>query len=161
MRKELSSDLVLYFSDLYPRSFGQNGMSHRALLGIGGNIGAVRRRFHKLLAILRHHPRINVLATAPILKNPPFGFLDQPDFFNSLIEVETSFSPKELLHFCFWLEKRFKRRRTFKNAPRTLDVDIIFYDDIHIDTKDLQIPHPHWFERESVIIPLRFLEGGR
>ncbi len=102
-----------------------------------------------------------MLATAPILKNPPFGFLDQPDFFNSLIEVETSFSPKELLHFCFWLEKRFKRRRTFKNAPRTLDVDIIFYDDIHIDTKDLQIPHPHWFERESVIIPLRFLEGGR
>ena len=161
MRKELSSDLVLYFSDLFPARFGQKGMPHHALLGIGGNIGEVKRRFHKLTAILRHHPRINLLATAPILKNPPFGFLDQPDFFNSVILVETTFAPKELLLFCFWLERRFKRRRTFKNAPRTLDVDIIFYDDISIDTKDLQIPHPHWWERESVIIPLRFLEGGR
>lgn len=161
MRKKLSEDLILFFSNLYPKKFAPKGLPHRAFLGIGGNIGPVKRRFDKLLTTLAHHPKISVLATAPILQNPPFGFTRQPDFFNSVIAVETSYSPKELLRFCLWLEKRHKRRRPFKNAPRTLDIDILSYDNIVMDTKELQIPHPHWHERESVIIPLCLIEGNR
>ncbi len=153
--------MQLLFAPLFPREFRPLGLGHRAILGLGGNIGDVKRRFAKVVKILKNHPRVHLLATSAILKNPPFGYLNQPDFFNAVIEIETNLSPKELLQFCFWLERRFKRERTFKNAPRTLDVDIIFYDDRTIKKDALFIPHPHWHKRDSVIIPLLFLGSRR
>ena len=150
---------MLYFAPEFPKRFPEKHRRHRALLGIGGNIGNVPRRFKKLLQTLKNNPHIRVVQSAPILKNPPFGYLEQNDFFNSLLLVDTSLSPRVLLHTLLYLEKRFKRKRTFKNAPRTLDIDIIFYDDIVTQSKDLTIPHPRWSERESVLIPLCLMEG--
>ena len=159
MKKELTKDLMLYFAPEFPKRFSTKRFRHQVLLGIGGNIGNTPRRFKKLLQMLKNNPRIRVVRSAPLLKNPPFGYLEQKEFFNSLLLVDTSLSPRALLHTLLYLEKRFKRKRTFKNAPRTLDIDIIFYDDIVMHSKDLTIPHPHWFERESVLIPLCFLEA--
>ncbi len=132
---------------------------HKAVLGIGGNMGNVPRRFEHLFWYLKHSPYLRVLETTPMLYNPPFGYLEQPFFYNSVMVVSTTLTPGELLRYLMRVEKRFGRRRTIKDGPRTLDIDIIFYEDVAIDTKKLTIPHPGWMHRNSVIIPLQWLKG--
>ncbi|WOE70438.1 2-amino-4-hydroxy-6-hydroxymethyldihydropteridine diphosphokinase [Hydrogenimonas thermophila] len=160
MRLELSNNpnLLLFTSNLFPATFNAIGLKHYAIIGIGGNVGESVLLFERVIRYLQQGKRVNVIQTAPLLKNPPFGFTDQPDFINSVIKIETNLSPFQLLKYLLWVEKRFGRKRTFKNAPRTLDLDIIFYDKLNLRTKRLIVPHPHFHERESVMIPLRFLK---
>ncbi len=127
-------------------------------IGVGGNEGDCVKRFQTLFRYFQNHRFVDLVKTAPILKNPPFGFLNQNDFYNSIIILKTNQSPKSMLKFLLFTEKKFKRKRSFKNAPRTLDLDIIFYDNIKFKSKDLIIPHPHWQKRDSVVIPLLLLE---
>ncbi len=156
-----SSRETLYIQRLYPyinmRYKGKN-RPHTALLGIGGNIGDVKRRFNHLFIYMQKSPYITIIETAPILQNPPFGYLKQSDFYNSLILIKTSLRPKPLLRYILALERKFKRRRSFPNAPRTLDIDIIFYEDLKINSKELTTPHPHWRERRSVTIPMSYMK---
>ena len=126
-------------------------------LGIGGNIGNVKRRFNKFFLVLQQDSRFHIIKTSPLLKNPPFGYLEQDDFLNALLVIKTNLSPIYLLNQMQRYENRFGRKRSFKDAPRTLDIDIIFYDKIQIKHKRLIIPHPNWKERDSIIIPLKFL----
>lgn len=133
-------------------------MQHKAVIGVGGNIGDVLRRFEHLFWLLKRSSYLQIIQTAPILKNPPFGFHYQPDFYNTLIVISTVLTPRELLRYLQHIEKRFRRKRYFKDAPRTLDLDIIFYDDIQIDTDRLTIPHTDWMNRDSVLIPLQYLK---
>jgi len=151
-------NLLLFTSNLFPATFDAIGLKHYAVIGVGGNVGDSISLFKKVIYYIQQSKRVNVIQTAPLLKNPPFGFTNQPDFINSVIEIETDLSPFQLLKYLLWVEKRFGRKRTFKNAPRTLDLDIIFYDKLHLKTKRLIVPHPHFHERESVMIPLRFLK---
>lgn len=156
--RRLSSTLTLYKVPGFPVSYKTTAsFRHRAIIGIGGNVGDVTRRFQHLLHYLQRQPNIVVLHTAPILQNPPFGFTEQDDFLNSVIEIGTSMRPRELLDFLLRTEKRFGRKRSFANAPRTLDLDLIFFDRVRMKTPKLTLPHPHWAERESVLIPLRHL----
>jgi len=156
--RKLSSTLTLYKEAGFPASYKTaTHFRHRAIIGIGGNVGDVKRRFKHLLVYLNNQPRITLLHTAPILRNPPFGYTEQEDFLNSVIEVSTSMRPRELLEFLLRAEKRFGRRRSFANAPRTLDLDLIFFDKVKMETPALTLPHPHWQERESVLIPLKLI----
>jgi 2-amino-4-hydroxy-6-hydroxymethyldihydropteridine diphosphokinase len=156
--RELSPGLRLFIERGYPASYTSSAhYRHRAVIGIGGNIGDVKRRFHHLYYFLKRQKGIVVLYTAPILQNPPFGYAQQDDFLNSVIEVATSMNPRELLAFLLRVEKHFGRKRSFANAPRTLDLDLIFFDDVRMKTARLTLPHPHWHERESVLIPLQLL----
>jgi len=123
-------------------------------VGIGGNVGDVKRRFNHLLVKISQDIRVDLLETSLILKNPPFGFIDQDDFFNSIIVLKTNMQPKIFLTYLMRLEKKFGRQRSFANAPRTLDLDIIFFDNRVINTDTLTIPHKEWSNRESVVIPL-------
>jgi len=125
-----------------------------ATIGIGGNVGDVKRRFEHLFIYLKRDKRVELLQTSLILKNPPFGFIEQDDFFNSIIILKTSMQAQQFLDYLLRVEKKFGRYRSFTNAPRTLDLDIIFFDNKVINTARLQIPHPFWSERESVLIPL-------
>ena len=127
---------------------------HRAVIGIGGNIGDVKRRFEHLFFRLQKDKRVDIVESSLILKNPPFGYKDQDDFFNSIIVLKTSMQAKPFLAFLMRLENKFARVRSFANAPRTLDLDIIFFDNRTINTEKLTIPHPSWHKRESVLIPL-------
>ncbi len=161
MKKRVNSELTWLFTPLFPKEFSKKYRGSIAVLGIGGNLGNVPRRFNKLALALASNPRVQLLRTSPILKNPPFGYVKQPDFYNALMVVATTLSPIQLLHFCLYTEKRFKRIRTFKNAPRTLDIDIIFYAEKELKKRDLTIPHPHWFQRDSVILPLQYLGIAR
>jgi 2-amino-4-hydroxy-6-hydroxymethyldihydropteridine diphosphokinase len=130
--------------------------SHRyhATVGVGGNVGDVKRRFEHLFNYLKRDKRVELLKTSLILKNPPFGFVDQDDFFNSIIVLKTSMQPMFFLDYLMRLEKKFARKRSFANAPRTLDLDIIFFDNRIINKPKLQVPHSEWSKRESVLIPL-------
>ena len=132
---------------------------YKALLGIGGNIGDVLRRFEHLFWVFKKSSFLHVIETAAILKNPPFGFLEQGDFYNSLLLVETNLTPRELLRYVLNVEKRFGRKRLFKDGPRTLDIDIIFYENVSMQTKDLTLPHPGWMQRSSVLIPLSMMKS--
>ncbi|MEA2100206.1 MAG: 2-amino-4-hydroxy-6-hydroxymethyldihydropteridine diphosphokinase [Campylobacterota bacterium] len=127
---------------------------YRVTVGVGGNIGDVKRRFEHLFIFLKKDKRVELLQTSLILKNPPFGFEQQDDFLNSIIVLQVSMQPFAFLDYLMRLEKKFARKRSFANAPRTLDLDIIFFDNRVVNTKKLQIPHLSWSKRESVIIPL-------
>ena len=158
MKPKLCRECSLLRSRRFPARFLKGGRAV-AVIGIGGNIGEVARRFDKVAEYLNRAGRVRVVATSPLLKNPPFGFKDQPDFLNAVMAVSTSLSPFALMRYLLWVERRFGRRRSFKNAPRTLDLDIIFYDDFCVRTRRLTLPHPHWKERDSVTIPLMLLGG--
>lgn len=144
------------------RSFGLRSpkSSHRykVTVGVGGNVGDVLRRFEHLCVYLGRDKRVELLQKSLILKNPPFGFTKQDDFFNSIIIVKTSMQPMIFLDYLMRVEKKFARKRSFANAPRTLDLDIIFFDKRVVATPKLQIPHAHWAKRESVLIPLADIE---
>ena len=158
-RKKLNDTLTLIFAPHFPYNAKRNSrMRYRALLGIGGNIGDVVRRFEHLFVYLQHSRFVHLLETAPILKNPPFGFTKQEDFMNSLLLIETDMTPRELLYYVLHVEKKFGRKRLFKDGPRTLDIDLIFYEDIMIQSKELTLPHPGWMKRISVLIPLSMMK---
>ncbi|MDD2369586.1 MAG: 2-amino-4-hydroxy-6-hydroxymethyldihydropteridine diphosphokinase [Sulfuricurvum sp.] len=130
------------------------GFRYRVVLGVGGNIGDTRRRMNHLWVYLGRLPQICRIRSGVILRNPPFGFTEQQDFDNTVIEIGTSLEPKALLRLIWRIEKRFGRRRSFANAPRTLDLDILFFENRSVNTAELSIPHLHWKERISVTIPL-------
>lgn len=128
------------------------------VVGVGGNEGEVKRRFTKLYRTLLDDRRFGIMETSSIFKNPPFGYLDQPDFYNAVMVLQTSLSAKMTLKILLHVEHIFGRKRIFKNGPRTLDLDIIFFNNQTIKQKDLIIPHPKWEERLSVKVPLSELK---
>lgn len=157
-KKALNHQHTLIFTPHFPYNT-KNRANNRALLGIGGNMGDVLRRFEHLFWYLKRSPFVHIVETAPILKNPPFGYTQQDDFYNSLMLIETPLKPKALLRYVLRVEKIFGRKRSFRDAPRTLDIDIIFYENRTMDTEELTLPHPGWKERASVLIPLSMMKG--
>lgn len=134
------------------------GYKNTVVVGVGGNEGEVKRRFTKLYRTLLDDRRFGVMETSSIFKNPPFGYLEQPDFYNAVMVLKTSRGAKETLKILLHVEHIFGRKRIFKNGPRTLDLDIIFFNNQTIKQKDLIIPHPKWEERLSVKVPLSELK---
>lgn len=151
----LNEKLITFKGVHFPYTKRTNtSFRHLATIGIGGNIGDVKRRFHHLFVQLQRDVSVELLQTSLILKNPPFGYVTQDDFFNSIMILKTNMQAEVFLTYLLRLEKKFARKRSFANAPRTLDLDIIFFDNKIINTKKLTIPHPAWSKRESVVIPL-------
>ena len=159
MKHKLNDNLTLIYNNYFPKRFQTKTIKQNIIhIGIGGNIGDMEKRFQKLLSIFQQHNLINLIQTSPLLINPAFGYIKQNNFYNAVISISSIYSAKELLKFLLWVEKRFKRVRLFKDGPRTLDLDIIFYNNDKINTKSLKVPHLHWKKRDSVIIPLLFMD---
>lgn len=157
--KRDSKNLSWHKSRFFPiKSSYNNEYKHIAIVGIGANIGDVKKRFDRLYIYFLNDKRVHISETSKILKNPPFGFLEQDDFLNAIIVMQTSLTPIKLLRVLQHAEKFFKRVRTFKNAPRTLDLDIIFFGSKKIMQKELIIPHPMYKKRDSVLLPLMSLK---
>lgn len=155
----LKPGFILQKRHLFP--FSHKTHSHhryRVIIGLGGNVGNVYGRFKIFLNYIKTHPKMTLRQSAPLLKNPPFGFTEQPDFLNTVIIIQTSLSPHELLHFLMKTEKKFGRIRLFKDGPRTLDLDIILFETKTVYNKKLQIPHPCWQTRSSVLVPMMYLQ---
>lgn len=152
--KPLSETLRSVKTRMFPQRHQAVKRPFYATIGIGGNVGDVVRRFEHLLLAIDRDSRISWHQSSKILINPAFGYRDQPDFFNAVVTLSTNLRAVELLRVLLRLEERFGRKRSFKNAPRTLDIDIIFFNGQKVNKKDLVIPHPFWKARDSVILPL-------
>lgn len=147
---------TVYINRNFPKKFSAlKAFRYRVILGVGGNVGDVRRRMEYLWVYLGKLSQLKRVQSGVILKNPPFGYTQQDDFYNTVIEISTSLPPRVLLRLLWRIEKRFGRVRSFTNAPRTLDLDMIFFDNRTMDYPELKIPHPHWEKRSSVVIPLK------
>ncbi len=99
-------------------------------------------------------PEVEVIKPSPVYETEPWGYEEQPDFLNQVVKAKTSLSPRELLDYLQGIEQELGRKRTFRNAPRVIDLDILYYGDQVIDLECLQIPHPRIPERDFVLVPL-------
>ena len=127
-------------------------MSHRVFLGIGANLGSRAQNLAE--AIQRLSQQVEVSQTSSIYETAPWGFEDQPKFFNQVVEVQTALNPAELLAFLKEIEADMGREKTFRLGPRKIDLDILFYDDLSMASDSLTIPHPALTQRAFVLIPL-------
>lgn len=123
-----------------------------AYLGLGSNLGDRRQNLAKALKLMS--PQVKVMKLSSIYETEPVGYTDQPLFYNAVCQVSTALSPRELLHLAKEIEQRLGRRASFPNAPRPIDIDILFYDDKITRSKELIIPHPRLVERAFVLVPL-------
>jgi 2-amino-4-hydroxy-6-hydroxymethyldihydropteridine diphosphokinase len=126
------------------------------LIALGGNVGDVRATFQKAIANIRGMAQAPLLARSSDYATPPWGDDSQARFVNACIEIETSLDPHALLFTLHRIEKKFGRDRARETrwGPRTLDLDLIAYDDVSIDKPELKLPHPKLFERAFVLVPL-------
>ncbi len=96
----------------------------------------------------------NVIAVSSLYETEPVGYLDQPPFLNAVAAIETTLTPTDVVRRLLSIERAMGRRRTFRNAPRTLDLDLLLYGDTILDTAEVVLPHPRMHERGFVLIPL-------
>ncbi|WP_419764081.1 MAG: 2-amino-4-hydroxy-6-hydroxymethyldihydropteridine diphosphokinase [Arcobacter sp.] len=158
MKKTINKNLTLFYTSNFPRFIKKSSnKKHLITIGIGGNIGNTKQLFDKLFLCLLKDSRFDLLMTSPLLLNPPFGYLKQNFFLNGIIRLKSNLCANDILKIMQRYEKKFGRKRSFQDAPRTLDIDIIFFDNKKINTKKLIIPHKDWANRESVIIPLKHM----
>jgi 2-amino-4-hydroxy-6-hydroxymethyldihydropteridine diphosphokinase len=133
---------------------------HIAALSLGGNIGDVAGAFAKALRCFDEHDGVRVVARSQVWRTPPWGKADQPDFLNMAVLVETSLTPHGLLALCLEVERAAGRERVERWGPRTLDIDIIAFDDLTLADETLTLPHPRARERAFVLVPLAEIAGG-
>jgi len=124
-----------------------------AYLSAGSNLGNRETNLDNALLRLRQGGAVPKQVSA-VFETEPLGFRDQPWFLNIAVEVETSLSPRDLLDLCRETEKLMGRVRTFQDAPRILDLDILLYSDLILEEPDLIIPHPRMLNRRFVLAPL-------
>lgn len=125
---------------------------HQVYLSLGANLGD--RQGNILQALQYIQTRASVTKVSSFYETVPVGYLDQPKFINVACALETDLSPGDLLHLLKWVEKRMGRQESFRNAPRPIDIDILFYDDLVLESSELVIPHPRLHDRAFVLVPL-------
>ena len=122
------------------------------LFGIGANLEDPA--WHLAEAVRLIADQAEVTATSSVYRSEPVGYRDQPDFFNAVCQARTELTPFNVLAIARTIENRLRRVRTFRNGPRTIDIDIIAYGDLVIDTPELTVPHPRLHLRAFVLVPL-------
>jgi 2-amino-4-hydroxy-6-hydroxymethyldihydropteridine diphosphokinase len=126
----------------------------KAYIGLGANIGDPGKQIRGAIEALGEIPGTRVTRTSSLWRSAPVGYAAQPDFVNAVSEIQTIQEPKALLGELLGIEKRFGRERSFADAPRTLDLDLLLYGDRTIAEQNLQVPHPRMHERAFVLAPL-------
>ena len=129
--------------------------SHLAYLVLGSNLGNRSKNLTNAKTEIGSLSTTKILKESEIYKSPAYGSIEQPFFFNLALEVETRFSPLILLEHLQKIEKKLKRKKDSHMKPRTIDIDIIFFDDEKIETPLLKVPHYDWQNRDFFINPLK------
>ncbi len=129
-------------------------MPHIAFVGLGSNLDDPGSQLQRAFADLDRLPGTRLLLRSSLYRSAPVGYLDQPDFVNAVAKVATELTPQELLQALLQIEHNHGRERTFRNAPRTLDLDVLLYDDLQLHEHGLTIPHPQMHLRAFVLQPL-------
>jgi 2-amino-4-hydroxy-6-hydroxymethyldihydropteridine diphosphokinase len=125
-----------------------------AYIALGANLEDPVVQVRAGLAALATLPDTQLLVQSSLYRTAPVGYADQPDFINAVAAVDTELSPRELLDALLAIELNHGRVRQFANAPRTLDLDVLLYDDVEVNESGLTIPHPRMHERAFVLAPL-------
>jgi len=125
-----------------------------AYVGLGANLGEPRRHLEQALRELDEVPLTRVMSRSSLYRSAPLGYADQPDFVNAVAQLETRLPAQGLLAELQAIEARHGRERSFANAPRTLDLDLLLFGDERISEPELTVPHPRMHERAFVLLPL-------
>lgn len=123
-------------------------------LALGSNLGDRRGSLTKAEKLISQNIG-SIIKKSSLYETAPWGFADQPFFLNCVLEVETTLKPTEIIHRILKIEKVMGRKRTFKNAARIIDIDILFYNDLILKRTNLTIPHPAIQQRRFILEPLR------
>ena len=130
-------------------------MMNTVYIGIGTNIGDKMKNINGALEAIGHLPETSVSKVSSVYETAPWGYAEQDNFYNVCAEIRTELSPNGILGACLGIEAAFGRERPFKNAPRIIDIDILLYNDMKLETKELTVPHPRMGERAFVLVPLK------
>lgn len=125
-----------------------------AYIALGANLGDPAAQVEAACGELARLPETRLAARSALYLSKPAGYIDQPDFINAVAQVLTRLSPRALMAALLDIEARHGRDRAFKNAPRTLDLDLLLYDGLVMHEPGLTLPHPRMAERPFVIAPL-------
>jgi 2-amino-4-hydroxy-6-hydroxymethyldihydropteridine diphosphokinase len=136
---------------------------HQALIALGGNVGDARATLHHAVTLFCDGEAVRLRARSSDYRTPPWGVEQQPAFINLCISVATTLAPRDLLARAQHVERQFGRNRAREQrwGPRTVDIDLIAYDDVTMRDPDLTLPHPHLFERAFVLVPLAEIAADR
>ena len=129
-------------------------MRHIADIGIGSNVGNKAYQCERAISEILKVDRHKLLAKSSFFKTQPIGYTSQDWFVNGVIKIDTNLEPLDLLRVLKTIELHLGRTETFRWGPRTIDLDILIFDDREMKTEELQIPHPLLHERQFVLIPL-------
>ncbi len=134
-----------------------------AFLALGGNIGDVRATLARAIELLCADEKVRLHARSSDYRTPPWGDEEQPAFVNACIAVTTELAPRALLDHAHAVERMLGRDRARERrwGPRTIDIDILAYDDVTVSEADLILPHPRLFERAFVLVPLAEIAADR
>jgi 2-amino-4-hydroxy-6-hydroxymethyldihydropteridine diphosphokinase len=137
-------------------------LSPRAFVALGSNLGDREALLVRAVEELRAASGIRVAAVSPLPRTDPVGITEQPRFLNGAVELETSLDPRALLEFLLELERSLGRDRSGvpPGGPRTIDLDLLLYDDVQLGEPDLALPHPRLHERRFVLEPLNDLDAA-
>jgi 2-amino-4-hydroxy-6-hydroxymethyldihydropteridine diphosphokinase len=126
-----------------------------AFIALGGNVGDVRSTFDQAIALLSESGTVQVTGRSSDYRTPPWGITEQSPFVNAVIAVTTKLAPHDLLALTAACERKLGRDRARERrwGPRTIDLDLLTYDDLVLIDRDLILPHPHLFERAFVLVP--------
>ncbi len=125
---------------------------HTVYLALGSNLGDRAENLKEAIASLS--PQMVIKAKSHVYETPPWGYEDQPKFLNQVLKVQTYLEPEPLLKHIKRLETALGRKASFRNGPRSIDMDILFYDDLVLNTPILTVPHPRLHERGFVLLPM-------
>jgi 2-amino-4-hydroxy-6-hydroxymethyldihydropteridine diphosphokinase len=129
-------------------------MTVRAYVALGSNLGDPLATVQAAFAALRTLPETVLAAASSLYRSAPVGLKNQPDFINAVAALDTGLAADALLAALFAIEARFGRRRAFRHAPRTLDLDLLLYGNETYAAPHLCVPHPRMHERAFVLVPL-------
>jgi 2-amino-4-hydroxy-6-hydroxymethyldihydropteridine diphosphokinase len=127
---------------------------HIAYIGLGSNLEEPVSQLQRAFADIAGLSDTHLVEESSLYRSAPIGLLDQPDFVNAVAKIETALTPHALLHVLLRIELEHGRERTVRNAPRTLDLDVLLYDDMQLHEHGLTIPHPQMHLRAFVLQPL-------
>ncbi|MEY8000570.1 2-amino-4-hydroxy-6-hydroxymethyldihydropteridine diphosphokinase [Clostridium sp. Mt-5] len=127
---------------------------HKAYVAVGSNVGNREENIKNAMDIINSSACNKVIKISRLYNTKPVGYLDQDDFLNGALEIKTLMNPETLMDFLLEIENKLKRKRTIKWGPRTMDLDIILYDDLILSQERIVVPHPRMQERLFVLKPL-------
>ena len=130
----------------------------KAVIALGTNLGERKKNIENAVEAVKKLGDVKILKISSVIETEPWGVENQPMFLNCCILIETTLPPLMLLGECLGIEAAMGRVRGMRYGPRVIDLDLITYEGVTMNTKELTLPHPRAKERDFVMIPLKELE---